>query len=72
MPAREGEIYQMAAGKILVGKKAISIFVGRSWGTVKRWIREEDFPAKKIDGGWHSDADLVHEWLKGKITEKQA
>lgn len=57
------------AGKLLVGKKAISCFVCRSWGTVKRWIREEDFPAKKIDGGWHSDADLVHEWLKGKITE---
>jgi len=38
MPAREGEIYQMAAGKILVGKKAISEFVGRSWGTIKRWI----------------------------------
>jgi len=61
----------MAAGKILVGKKAISEFVGRSWGTIKRWICDEDFPAKKIDGGWHSDGDLVHEWLKGKITDKQ-
>jgi len=57
--------------KPLVGKKDICAFVGRSWGTIKRWIKEEDFPAKKIDGGWHSDADLVHEWLKGKITEKQ-
>jgi hypothetical protein len=31
------------------------------------------FSAKKIDGGWHSDADLVHEWLKGrlgKVNEK--
>jgi len=61
----------MATSKILVGKKAISGFVGRSWGTVKRWIKEEDFPAKKIDGGWHSDSDLVHEWLKGKITENK-
>jgi len=59
------------AGKLLVGKKSISAFVGRSWGTVRRWSNEEGFPAKKIDGGWHSDADLVHEWLKEKITEKQ-
>jgi len=36
--------------KTLVGKKAISEFVGRSWGTIRRWIREEGFPAKKIDG----------------------
>jgi len=60
----------MAAGKMLVGKKVISEFVGRSWGTIRRWIREEGFPAKKIDGGWHSDAELVREWLKGRIAEK--
>jgi len=56
---------------MLVGKKVISEFVGRSWGTIRRWIREEGFPAKKIDGGWHSDAELVREWLKGKIREGQ-
>jgi len=55
--------------KTLVGKKAISEFVGRSWGTIRRWIKEEGFPAKKIDGVWHSDADLVREWLKGQIRE---
>jgi hypothetical protein len=39
------------ANKLLVGKKAISDFVGRSWGTVKRWIREEDFPQRRSTAG---------------------
>lgn len=52
---------------VLSGKKRICVFCGRSWQTVKRWIMEEGFPARKIDGIWETDSDLVIEWRRGKI-----
>lgn len=54
----------------LVGRKEISGFVGRSWHTIRRWIDEDGFPAVKIDGVWESHADLVEEWRKGVIGNR--
>lgn len=51
----------------LKGKEAISAFVGRSWKVVHEWIRERDFPARKINGVWESDPQLIVEWRRREI-----
>jgi hypothetical protein len=54
----------------LVGKKAIADYVGRNFNaTIKHWIDERNFPAKKIDGVWHSHTELVNEWIVKEILE---
>jgi hypothetical protein len=53
---------------ILTGKKNICNFVGRSWDTVERWIRERGFPARKIDGVWESDSELITAWRRRQIN----
>lgn len=60
---------QKRAQTILTGKKMIMTFVGRSWATVLTWIRERNFPARKIDGIWESDTDLIIEWRKKEIQK---
>lgn len=58
-------------GKSLVGKKEIAAYVRRSWMTIRRWIVDDDFPARKIDGVWESDTALVDDWKKAKIKPCQ-
>jgi hypothetical protein len=58
-------------GKSLVGKKEISVYARRSWQVVKRWIQNDGFPARKIDGVWESDAGLVDDWKRAKIKPCQ-
>ena len=58
-------------GKGLVGKKEITAYVRRSWMTIQRWIIEDSFPARKIDGVWESDTTLVDEWKRAKIKPCQ-
>lgn len=55
--------------EILVGKKAICAFCGRSWQVVKGWIEREGFPAKKMEGVWESDKDLISSWRKDQILK---
>ena len=55
---------------ILTGKKNICNFLGRSWDTVERWIREKGFPARKIDGVWESDSELITAWRQSLIKAK--
>jgi hypothetical protein len=52
---------------ILTGKKQIQAFVGRSWGTIMKWVAEDEFPAVKLDGVWSSDALLITDWIRKKI-----
>lgn len=54
---------------IINGKKDISKFVGRSWRTIRMWIEEKDFPARKLDGIWEADADLIIQWRQKQIAE---
>lgn len=56
--------------KNLVGKKEILSYTRRSWQTVKIWINEQGFPAKKLDGVWESSGKLIDEW-KEKIILKR-
>lgn len=53
---------------MLTGKKQICNFVGRSWSTIEEWIFKLGFPAKKINGIWESDSELITLWRRKQIT----
>lgn len=53
--------------KILTGRKQIQLFVGRDWRLIMRWVSCMGFPARKIDGIWESDSDLIVAWRKDQI-----
>jgi hypothetical protein len=55
---------------ILTGRKQIMNFVGRSWPTIQKWIDEDGFPARKLDGVWEADGDLVIEWRRRQIVKR--
>jgi hypothetical protein len=55
----------------LTGKKTICNFLGRSWWTVEKWIRERGFPAQLIDGRWESDSDLIAKWRRRQVANGQ-
>jgi len=56
---------------LLTGKKNICNFVGRSWKTVEEWIVCQDFPARKLNGVWESDSELITQWRRKKICQEQ-
>jgi hypothetical protein len=45
--------------------------VRRGWGKVKGWIDEKGFPAKKIDGVWQSDTNLIDRWFRETISPEE-
>jgi len=49
------------------GMKNIALICNRSESTILKWIRERDFPAVKITGGWESDTDKIDDWRKKQI-----
>ncbi len=51
---------------VLVGLDAIGRAVGAGQGAVKRWIREDGFPARRCsDGTYRADPDAVRRWFWG-------
>ncbi len=49
---------------VLVGLDAIGRAVGAGQGAVKRWIREDGFPARRCsDGTYRADPDAVRRWF---------
>ena len=54
--------------QMLTGKKEICNFVRRSWNTIEEWILKLGFPAKKINGIWESDSELITLWRRKQIT----
>lgn len=52
----------------LSGRKEIIRYVGRSWQTIRKWIREKGFPARKLDGRWESDVEMISEWRRKQIA----
>ena len=50
------------AGRFLTGMKEICKYVSRSEATVLNWIRDEEFPAKKLDGIWESHTAKIDDW----------
>ena len=54
----------------LDGMKAICNYVKRSEATVMDWIRNMEFPAKKLGGTWVSDVELIVNWKRKIITKE--
>ncbi|MBG3876694.1 hypothetical protein FVW20_06545 [Desulfovibrio oxamicus] len=51
---------------VLVGLDAIGRAVGAGQGAVKRWIREDGFPARRCsDGTYRADPEAVRRWFWG-------
>lgn len=53
--------------KILVGMQEIEKYVGRPANTIKLWIRDNNFPAIKINGRWESNTDLIDSFQRRRI-----
>lgn len=54
---------------VLVGLDAIGRAVGAGQGAVKRWIREDGFPARRCsDGTYRADPDAVRRWFWGSMA----
>jgi predicted DNA-binding transcriptional regulator AlpA len=53
------------------GMKAICDYVGFSESTVLIWIRDRDFPAKRINGEWISSEGAVEKWMQETGIEKK-
>jgi predicted DNA-binding transcriptional regulator AlpA len=58
--------------RILIGRKEIAGYVGRSWPTVERLVESKRFPAKKIEGVWMAKEDLIDFWLQERIEMADA
>jgi hypothetical protein len=59
----------VVSGRPLTGMKEICAYAKRSEATVLGWIRDLDFPARKIGGIWESNSSLVDKW---KIRQIEA
>lgn len=55
------------AGRPLTGMKEIAHYARRSEVTILTWIRDMDFPARKIGGVWESNTSLVDQWKIAQI-----
>lgn len=50
---------------VLVGLQAIAKAVGAGHQAVRRWIREENFPAKRCsDGIYRADPEAIRQWFR--------
>lgn len=59
----------MAQGKTLVGIIKIAEYTGRGKGTIKKRIKDENFPALKVDGRWESNTVLIDEYEQRRIAQ---
>jgi predicted site-specific integrase-resolvase len=60
----------MGKGKLILGVKAISGFVGVSDRTLGRWLVDggADFPVYKLGGRWAADSDDLARWMKRRAV----
>lgn len=57
----------MPAGRALTGMKEIAAYARRSESTILAWVRDMDFPARKIGGVWESNTCLIDRWKIDQI-----
>ena len=59
-------IYPEPLNKPLLGLKAIAAHCGVSVNILRKWIKEEAFPAAK-DPCWMTTTAKIAEWVEGKV-----
>lgn len=52
---------------LLSGWDAICAYTNRGETTLRRWVRENNFPVVKIGGCVESDTDLIDSWRRRRI-----
>ena len=57
-------------GEVLVGRAAISDFVGRGWRVISKWIKHRGFPAVKLNSRWESNTELIQQWRLDQIKRE--
>lgn len=58
------------AGTILLGMKEICKYTGYGRTFVEYAVKNDKFPAAKIQGGWQSNSILVDEWQLRIVRER--
>jgi hypothetical protein len=66
LAGRQGLMCPEPLNKPLFGLKAIAAHCGVSVNILRKWIREEKFPAAK-DPRWMSTTAKIAEWVGGKV-----
>ncbi|WP_157471212.1 hypothetical protein [Halodesulfovibrio spirochaetisodalis] len=57
---------------ILVGLTAICRAVGAGPGTIKKWMKEENFPVRKCsDGIYRASPESVRDWFAAPRTDSK-
>jgi hypothetical protein len=59
-------MYPKPLNKPLFGSKAIAAHCGVSVNILRKWIREESFPAAK-NPCWMTTTAKISEWVEGKV-----
>jgi hypothetical protein len=54
----------------LQGLKAIAAYENKSEKTLRKLIREENYPAVLIGGGYESNTEIIERWRRLKIAEQ--
>ena len=57
-------------GRTLMRQEEIAGYTGRSIKVVKKWIRQHNFPAVKIDGRWESHTALIDKYRAARIKRR--
>lgn len=61
----------MSQSKSLIGIENIRKYYPRSESTIMSLIFHGDFPAKKINGRWESNKDLIDDWQKKQVAKTE-
>lgn len=56
--------------KILVNMSEIAAYTGRPGNTIKKWVRENNFPAVLIDGRWESNTELIDNFQRRRLEDR--
>jgi len=54
--------------RLLHGMKEICAYVGKSEDTIRKYIRDEGFPAGKEGGGWIADKTKIDAWRLSRVN----
>ena len=57
--------------KSLTGRKEIVSYTKRSWKLIRKWIENDNFPARNLGGQWESFGELIDEWKMKRINPPQ-
>ena len=67
MVSMENGVRTAAQDGALQGMKEICRYMDKSENTILSYVRNKNFPARKVGGEWMSDSALIAEWRAAQI-----